>query len=267
MFAPLQRLFLAAMLLSLRIEMLGLKVWARERAYHALTRYSFRSGLVAYAFDPEDEDVKAAIQAAVDEAVSGLKASNKKLLADLKKAKAGGEVDPAELERLEGEVEKLTTQLADANTKLKAATKQAETATAALTAEQGHTQKLLVENGLVAALTEAGVKDPTLLKAAAAMIRTGQKIEIAVDGETRVAKVGDKSLGEFVKAWALGDEGKTFVAAPHNNGGGAGGSGNGGGKTNPWAKDSFNLTEQGRLYSENPTQAKALAAEAGVTIQ
>lgn len=35
---------------------------------------------------------------------------------------------------------------------------------------------------------------------------------------------------------------------------------------NPFAKDSFNLTEQGKLLRENPTQAQALAAAAGVAI-
>ena len=35
---------------------------------------------------------------------------------------------------------------------------------------------------------------------------------------------------------------------------------------NPFAKDSFNLTEQGKLVKENPAQAQALAAAAGVTI-
>lgn len=35
---------------------------------------------------------------------------------------------------------------------------------------------------------------------------------------------------------------------------------------NPFAKDSFNLTEQGKLLRENPAQAQALAAAAGVTI-
>ena len=43
-----------------------------------------------------------------------------------------------------------------------------------------------------------------------------------------------------------------------------------GGKTppakNPFAKDSFNLTEQGRLLRENPEQAKALASAAGITL-
>lgn len=43
----------------------------------------------------------------------------------------------------------------------------------------------------------------------------------------------------------------------------------GGGKpptTNPFKKESFNLTEQGKLLKTNPEQARALAAEAGVTI-
>lgn len=35
---------------------------------------------------------------------------------------------------------------------------------------------------------------------------------------------------------------------------------------NPFAKDSWNLTEQGKLLKENPQQAKILAAEAGITI-
>lgn len=35
---------------------------------------------------------------------------------------------------------------------------------------------------------------------------------------------------------------------------------------NPFAKDSFNLTEQGKLLRDNPVQAKELAAAAGVTL-
>lgn len=36
--------------------------------------------------------------------------------------------------------------------------------------------------------------------------------------------------------------------------------------SNPFAKDTFNMTEQGKLLKNNPEQAKALAAAAGVTI-
>ncbi|MDO4267448.1 MAG: phage scaffolding protein [Eubacteriales bacterium] len=35
---------------------------------------------------------------------------------------------------------------------------------------------------------------------------------------------------------------------------------------NPWKKETFNLTEQGRIYKENPTMAKQMASAAGVTI-
>ena len=44
---------------------------------------------------------------------------------------------------------------------------------------------------------------------------------------------------------------------------------NGGGgplDKNPFAKETFNLTEQGKLLRDNPEQARALAAAAGVTI-
>lgn len=44
---------------------------------------------------------------------------------------------------------------------------------------------------------------------------------------------------------------------------------NGGGNppaSNPFAKESFNLTEQGRLLREDPTQARQLAAAAGIKL-
>jgi hypothetical protein len=55
-----------------------------------------------------------------------------------------------------------------------------------------------------------------------------ENVQIVVEGDARVAKIGDKALSDFVKEWAAGDEGKHFVQAPANSGGGATG-GNGGG--------------------------------------
>ncbi|UZR29079.1 hypothetical protein [Methylococcus mesophilus] len=67
------------------------------------------------------------------------------------------------------------------------------------------------------------------------------------------------------------DEGVKLIAQtkPHLlKAQGAGGSGfhNGGSgrAVNPWAKDTFNLTEQGRLLRDNPQQAQQLMAAAGV---
>ena len=38
------------------------------------------------------------------------------------------------------------------------------------------------------------------------------------------------------------------------------------GNSNPFAKETYNLTKQGELLKSNPEQARAMAAEAGVTI-
>lgn len=62
------------------------------------------------------------------------------------------------------------------------------------------------------------------------------------------------------------------TSSPHlfkvDQGGGynpAGGQG-AGGTNNPWKKESYNLTEQGRILKTDPAQAKQLAAAAGITL-
>ena len=52
-------------------------------------------------------------------------------------------------------------------------------------------------------------------------------------------------------------------------GGGAPGNGGrpgGGGAGNPWSADGWNMTEQGRIYIENPARADQLARSAGTTV-
>lgn len=43
-------------------------------------------------------------------------------------------------------------------------------------------------------------------------------------------------------------------------------AGQGGGSKNPFAKETWNLTEQGKLFMSNPEQARAMAAAAGVKL-
>lgn len=50
------------------------------------------------------------------------------------------------------------------------------------------------------------------------------------------------------------------------NGTGSKGGKNGATGTNPWADDSLNMTEQGRIYRENPTKAAQLAKAAGKNV-
>lgn len=265
MFAIVRLLFLAQ-LLQIRIVLFGMRVRVRETAYHMLTRYSYRTGVLAFAVDLDDADVKAAIKAAVDEAIGGLQTKNKELLAKVAKLSKGSEIDPAEVERLEAELDALKGQFNEQAKALKTATKAADDATKALGAEQAFTQRTLIDSGLIAELTANGVTSPHLLKAAAAMIRDELKPAVVIEGDARSAKIGDKSLADAVKEWAGTDAGKTFVSAPGNNGGGAMGGAGKGGAVNPWAKGSENLTAQSQLYQSNPSQARALAAEAGVTI-
>lgn len=180
--------------------------------------------------DLKAPEVVAAIEAAVEAALTPIKAKNTELIGEVRELRKGKTIDPAELERRDAKIEELQTQLTDANKSAKDAKTAAEKATKTLTTEQAFTQKLLVDNGLTAELVKAGVKEPAHLKAVKAML-AGQ-VQIVVDGENRTAKVGDKALDAFVGEWAKSDEGKFFVSAPNNNGGGAqGGNGNGSGKT------------------------------------
>lgn len=237
--------------------------------FHALTAAAFAAAAPAYAFDPNDPADVALLEekvaAAVTTATEKLEKKNQELRAEKRRA-GEGKVDAVEVERLEAEVEKLTAELKTATTSLKAVTTKAEKAEASLAEATTREQKLLVDNGLQAALAEAGVTDPALAKGAAHLLRGTAKLDIVDVEGVRVVKVGDKLLGDYVKEWGQSPEGKAYATAPNNSGGGASGGGKGT-APNPFAKETFSLTEQSRLYTENPTQAKALATAAGVTLE
>lgn len=199
-------------------------------AFSMLTAYMGRAGLMLYAVDPNDQEVQEAIKAAVEAATKPLIEKRDELLGEVKKLRKDSAIKPEDFERLEAERDDLQAKLTQANKDLKTATATAEKATKALTDEQGFTTRLLADNGLSDALVKAGVNNPAHLKAVKAML-AGQ-VQIVADGDTRVAKVGDKALADYVTEWAKSDEGKHFVSAAQNNGGGAhGGAGQGGAKT------------------------------------
>lgn len=216
------------------------------------------------AFDPKDPADLAIVQGMIDEAVEPLATKNKQLLGEVKKLKSGAQVDPADVAALEAERDRLAGEVSALGKKVKTAETAAETATKQLQSEQGYTNKLLISDGLNAALLAAGVTNPVHLKAAAAMIRESGGVEVKVEGDARAAMIGGKPLADFVKGWSQSDDGKAFVSAPSNSGGGGHGSG-GTGTPNPFAKDTFNLTEQGKLYTQNPQLAESMRAAAGTT--
>lgn len=105
-------------------------------------------------------------------------------------------------------------------------------------------------------LSKAGVLDPDYL-----IYKAGGLDKFTFDKENNPVGVDDvvKPYKEDESMAHLFKESKKPPYTPA-------GGGKGGGKTNPFAKETYNLTEQGKMLKENPEQARALAAEAGVTI-
>lgn len=196
------------------------------------------------AYDPKDpadkKIVDDAVAAALADAaetheadIAGLKTKNTKLIADLKAAKAGngGDDNSAEVERLEGELANTKKALQTAEKTLKTTNTQLEAITGERDGLNKDLSETLVGQGLTDALVGVNV-DKKFLPAVKSLLAPQVKLEIGADGK-RQALVGTKPLGDFVKEWSLGDEGKPYISAGGNSGGGAGGSqgGQGTGKT------------------------------------
>lgn len=110
-------------------------------------------------------------------------------------------------------------------------------------------------------------------------LRMNTAIKLAIGNNAQdtdiVAGLIDKNkliLGEDGKVTGLDEQVKAlqtskpflFKAAGHQGYNPQGGTG--AAAKNPFAKDTWNMTEQGNLYRSNPEEAKAMAAAAGVTI-
>jgi hypothetical protein len=182
-------------------------------------------------------EIQAVIDAAVDSAKAGLQAKNQELLDKNKKLMKGQEIDPQTVIDLEAQIDKLQSDLSTAHKSGKESVKTLETLQAQLKAETGFTQKLLIDNGLTDELVKNGVA-PQFLAATKAMF-AGQA-QVIADGDTRVAKIGDKSVSDFVKDWAASEDGKHFVSAPANGGGGSQGGKGGGTDAKIINREAFN---------------------------
>lgn len=183
-----------------------------------------------------EEELKAKIDEAIESATSGLAKKNQELLGELKEARKGKAIDPAELDRLQSKIDAMEVDLSNAVKASKEKDKALKLAQDALASESGFTQKLLLDNGLTDALVKAGVANQ-FLPAVKAML--GSQAKIVADGDARKALIGDKELTEFVSSWATSDEGKHYIAAPSNGGGGASGGAGGGSNAKVWTRERF----------------------------
>jgi hypothetical protein len=206
--------------------------------------------------DLTSPEVKQAIADAVAAEVQGLKAKNAELIEANKKLRKGQEVDPEEYSRLEQANEDLKGKLAEASKALGKSTKDLEAANKRASDIDAAYNRSLVDSALSDALTKAGVTNPVHIKAAKAM--HAAQLQVAVDGDNRVIKAGDKALADFITEWAASDEGKFFVAAPASHGDGARGGHRGNANTKS--------VTRAELDKMSPTDASAHFQAGGTVV-
>lgn len=202
------------------------------------------------------------IQKKIDEATNGLRAKNAELLGKLKKA---GEVldkvkdldidsllaAKTELDTLKSKSDEEKGEYKKLYETLKA---EKDTVVADLTGKIKEKESKLTtmakKNSVVAAIVENKLSIPgPLMNIAIDTIMTN----VAVD-DTGEAKVGDKSVTDFVKEWSASEIGKHFVASGNSGGGANGGAGD---SESSWTKffdkksPHYNLTEQAKLAKTN----------------
>lgn len=123
----------------------------------------------------------------------------------------------------------------------------------------------LIDNRALAAASKAGVipESMEVVKMLAQRewkLEDGEPVLRNKDGEIVTGKKGALTFEE----WATEQlhESHPYLFPQPKGGGAQGNKGAQGGVTNPWKKDSFNLTEQGRIFREDPAKAERLKQEA-----
>lgn len=124
----------------------------------------------------------------------------------------------------------------------------------------------LVDGGLTDALVKHGIAKE-FMGATRALLRGSVKVKKGDDGKRHAivdTDLGEVDIDKFVENWSKSDDGKPFVVPARGSGGH--GSGNGrGSEINPWVKESFNLTEQGRIVKADKEKARRFMKAAGRT--
>lgn len=173
--------------------------------------------------DDINEDFKAQLDE-LKEKLEATERSNNGLKADLAKAKAkarGADIDPDEYAKLQTENEDLKFNFTKVQKDL---AKQADTLTSQLKEKDSALTQYLIDSQLTDSLSKVGVL-PQFMDATKSLLKS--QATIRNDNGSYQALMGEKSISDAVKEWAVSDNGKYFVKAPDNTGGGSSGSGNG----------------------------------------
>ena len=115
---------------------------------------------------------------------------------------------------------------------------------------------------------EAGVSAKILPEAMEDALLLAERVfEVAEDGRVVTRDNVGVTPGIEASVWLTEMQSKRpHWWGPSSGGGARGSSGAGGGNANPWSAEHWNLTEQGKIYTANPTKAEQMAKSAGTTI-
>ncbi len=94
-----------------------------------------------------------------------------------------------------------------------------------------------------------------------ALMLAERNSEVNEDGNVAI-----KESGEDPVVWLTNMQSKKPHWWAPSSGGGAQPGGNKNFGKNPWSAESWNMTEQGRMFKENPTRANQMAASAGTKV-
>lgn len=190
----------------------------------------------------KSSEVKAAIAAAVDDAVKGLKNKNSELLGDMKDLKT-------KLKEIEDEKEEIERKVADKSGDVNAIKEQLKKEFEKKEKQYNETISKLtgqlnievIEKGLSQSLVKAKIA-PEHMDAVTALIKTVYKGEVGDNDGKPFAKFDGKAVDEFVTGWVQTDVGKRYVLADNNSGGGSNGA-TGNGKANSDSKKTITRSE------------------------
>lgn len=125
--------------------------------------------------------------------------------------------------------------------------------------KQGRIRAAVTQAAIEGKIVETALEDVTML--------ADRMFEVNDDNTVTVKDGVGITPGIDPKTWVQEMQGKRPHWFPPSEGGGSGG-GQGGGSSmaNPWRLDQWNVTEQGKVYKDNPERAAQLAKMAGTSI-
>lgn len=172
--------------------------------------------------------VKTQVDAAVTTSVAGLTTKNDELAKQVKEYKEKHNLTDEEFKKLEARAA-IATELEDKARKgeseyekiLRVSQEQHATELAAIKSQLGKQDAAAKKNLIASELSTslASVKcNPALIEAAIKLVQDDVAV-IEADG-VPVARIGDKTVKQFIEDWAKTEVGKNFVLARNNSGGG-----------------------------------------------